>query len=366
MWVIFFSLCFYQSISLVHGGKYYKSRKDLNETILGPGRIIVDNFIEPHHLNILEQFLRKHKDKLFKHEDNAVKINNLDDFLLPLFPNKTPPLCYILTDSDNCVPVADQLIKAMKSKTDYRLPTDLTRSNFTSHELLTAVETWVHIRNKMYEFASEVFNTTATCSEDNHGVFYYFPPNTYPEANINGVNYLYPPHYDLSPFQGIYDRPLRMRKVSTTMYRQFTAVLYFTDVPPGHGGNFQYMDLLNHDHLPPSKGHIIPVSNAGKTLVMKGGIFYNETVKITRVWPKRGRLVLLNAKDLHAVTSFTGNFERWGYCLFMTDAVGFHQRSRGIVADWFKESPSFRATRPPITHVHTSSTTSPQINIDIT
>lgn len=330
-------------------GKYFGSRSELNETILGPGRIVVDNFIESKHLNLLEQFFLRHRLALFEKEDNAYKINNLDEFLLQFFPNKTPPICYLYSHERKCVTVADQVLKLLKSKSDYQLPEKLSRSNFTTTEIISAVETWLHIRNKMYQYASEVFNTTAHNSEDNHGVFYYFPPNTYPEASINGVDYLYPPHYDVSPFQGVYDRPLRLKKFAGTMYRKFTAVLYFTNVPPGNGGNFQYMDLPNHDILPPSKGHILP--KQGKTMVIKAGIFNNETVKITRVWPKRGRLVLLNAKDLHSVPTFTGNFERWAYCVFMTDAVGIDQKSRGIEPDWVKENtPSFRPTHR--SHAH--------------
>lgn len=323
--------------SCIEAGKYYNHRKDLNETILGPGRVFVNNFIDNRHLSLLEKFFFKHRSTLFEKENNAFRLHNFDELLYQLFPNNNPPVCFVNNLENTCISVADQAIKLIKSKPTYHLPTELVRLNFTASEILSATETWVHIRNKIYEFASEVYNTTAYPAEASHGVFYYFPPKSIPESNVNGVEYLYSPHFDVTPFQGIYDRPIRFQKVSTTMYRKFTAVLYFTDVSSGSGGNFQYMDLMNHDTLPPSKGHIH--ENPGKRPTIKAGFFVNETIKITRVWPRRGRLLLLNANNLHSVPLFTGEFERWAYCIFMTDAFGEDQKLRGIEPDWYKEIP---------------------------
>lgn len=329
---------------LVDAGKYYTSRKELNETIYGKTRIAVDNFIDNHHMNIMERFLRKHKHVLFQRLDNNYKLSDLEgQFMRQLFNGGATPKC-IETILPECETIAEQAITALKSG-DF-MPLHPSVSNYTTSQLLQAFETYVYIRNKMYEYVSELFNSTMYHAEHNHGVFYYFPPKSPVEYNIEGVDYLYSPHWDITTFAtGSYDRPfqLNVKNLPLSMYRRYTAVLYFSDVPPSDGGNFQYWDLPNYDKLPPANG---TESNGRYTM----GVLKGENATIIRVWPKRGKLVVLSAFDLHGVPAYTGNFERWGYCIFMTDQLGEEQKRARIIPEQFRpllEKPSLQPTRAP-------------------
>lgn len=337
-------MCLFRLMAYVSGGKYYTSRTDLNETIYGETRLTVTNFIEGRRMNIMERFLRKHKDILFKNVGNSYRLQDFEgEFLTRLFKGGKPPKCFEMA-RPGCESIADQAIEAFRSA-EFVQP-DPEVSDYTLAQLLQVIENYVHIRNKMYEYVSEVFNSTMYPAEDNHGVFYYYPPKAPIESNIESVDYLSAPHWDISTFAtNSYDRPLVLNtdRLRDTMYRRYSAVLYFTNVPTSDGGNLEYWDLPNYDKLPPAKG-----TDTGSTIRM--GVLRGENATITRVWPRRGKLAVMSATDLHGVTSYTGDFERWGYCLYMTDQKNAELRLQNIVPEQFRpllESPSARSSHSP-------------------
>ena len=80
------------------------------------------------------------------------------------------------------------------------------------------------------------------------------------------------------------------------------------------------------------------------------GVMKGENTTIIRVWPKRGKLVVLSAFDLHGVPAYKSNFERWGYCIFTTDQKGAEDKHANRVPERFRsllERPSFRPSKVP-------------------
>lgn len=298
----------------IGANKFYKSRKELNETIYGKTRYAVDNFIDNHHITLLERLLKKRK-FLFQDFGNNFKLPNMNSLFEEAFISGAEQEWeHNCTWGPDCIPMADQAITVLK-----RYPNKLYKN-----EYLEEIESFVYIRDKIYQYVSEIFNTNATLTQYG-GYFYFFPKHPPIEITVNGTGYIFAPHNDLCPFQSnTFDRPLAIGGgIPHNPYRRFTAVLYFDDPPPNSGGLFRFIDLpnLHNTSYPHSKG--VRIRKPGvRSDFITGGAFSDPDAIITTIKPGRGKLTVLGAKDLHGVTSYTGNKERWGVVFFMTDSEG--------------------------------------------
>lgn len=301
----------------------YKSRAELNETIYSPTRIMVDNFIDRNRMATLERFVKRFK-RLFQDFGNNYKLPYMDIIFSGLFPDEEVHKRNC-TWGLKCVPAADQALQLLKSTTQLRYCNDT--------ELIKEIETYIYVRDKIYEYASEMFKTKLTSSEKYGGYFYFFPPKTPVEMRVNGTGYIFPPHVDYCPFKSpTFDRPLEIGlDITHNSYRRYTSILYFDDMMEDDGGVLTFMDLPSKDKFPVVKGsvsnkivrrHPLPGSTGDPGVYtvreLSGGTFADKEAKFTRILSKRGKLVLLSAFDIHAVTEYLGSKERWGFVMFMT------------------------------------------------
>ena len=305
----------------VEARKFYKSRSELNETIYGSTRYAVDNFIDDHHITLLERLVKKRR-FLFQNFGNNYKLPYMDSLFNEAFVSGAEiQLNNNCTFGPGCLPLPDQAINVLKSM----------RNKLYNNEYLEEIESFVYVRDKIYQYAGEVFNTTATLTRFG-GFFYFFPKHPPIEIIVNGTAYIFAPHNDLCPFQSpTFDRPLAIGGgIPHNPFRRFTAVLYFDDPPPNSGGLFRFIDLPNLHNVsyPHSKG--VRSRKAGShTDIITGGAFSDPQAIITTIKPGRGKLTVLSAKDLHGVTTYTGNKERWGIVFFLTDKEGHENEIAG-------------------------------------
>lgn len=334
-----FLFLFYLVISpknnLIYAGKLYKSRKHLNETILGNNRFEVEGFIELKRILQLNKFLKKHR-RFFQRYGNNYKLSVSDALFEGVFSGYIERNC---SWGLGCEPVAEQALRVIKS----------TPHKYVDGQLESDIENYIHIRDKMYEYASEVLNTTTSVTQYGE-FFYFFPKKAQTELYMNDTAYILAPHSDCCGFKNGYPRPLILdRSHHHDVYRRYTAVLYI-DVPDpseNAGGLLKFIDLPNRYKLPvvPSKMKIVK----GK-LHIDGGAFADKEAVFTTVVPSLGKLVIFHAyEDLHGVTTYTGDTDRFSLSMFMTDAQGMWEQQRFImpkielddpdsIAHFYKES----------------------------
>lgn len=321
--------------SFINAGKHYKSRKHLNETILGNNRFEVDGFIEIKRIYQLNRFLKKHK-RFFQRYGNNYKLSVSDILFQGVFSGDIQQNC---SWGLGCLPLAEQALHVIKSA----------KYKYLDDQLQSDIENYIYIRDKMYEYASEVLNTTTSVTQ--YGEFFYFFPKRAPaELYMNGTAYILAPHSDCCGFKNGYPRPLLLdRSHHHDVYRRYTAVLYI-DVPSPSlnvGGLLKFIDLPNRYKLPviPSKMKVVKGS-----LYVEGGAFADKEAVFTTVTPSMGKLVIFNAyQDLHGVTTYTGDTDRFSLSMFMTDTQGLWEQQRFImpklelddpdsIAHFYKES----------------------------
>jgi len=299
----------------------YKSRKFLNETILGKTKVTVDSFIDSHKVTSLLKFIKKSRDH-FQEYGNYHKMVSMDSLFSPIFSGNVyyQRNC---TFGIGCMEMADQTINIILS----------TENKYIDDELLHEVENFVMIRNKMIEYVSDVFNTTAHLIK-NSGSFHYFPKNGTKFGTggsiVNGTRYAMTPHVDFTGFKN-YNRPLLLdRSQSHNYYKKFTAMLYLEDVPKTAGGELIFIDLPNR-FKGPEEIAVVSTDTDG-ILKVDGGAFNDRDTVLTPVRPTKGKLVVFSAlSDIHAVTPYTGLIDRYVFTLHMTDARGHHDELHHII-----------------------------------
>jgi hypothetical protein len=303
----------------------YTSRKHLNETSLGNDRFTVDNFIEPPRILQLNKFLKKHK-RFFQRYGNNYKLSVSDILFQGVFSGDIIQNC---TWGIGCTPLAEQALNVIKSSPH----------KYIDGQLQSDIENYIHIRDKMYEYASEVLNTTASVTQFGE-FFYFFPKQAKTEVIVNDTAYILAPHSDCCGFKNFFQRPLLLdRSHHHDVYRRYTAVLYI-DVPSpslNAGGVLRFIDLPNRYKLPvvPSKTKIVK-----GTLHIESGAFADKEAVFTTVVPSVGKLVVFNAyKDLHGVGLYTGDTDRFSLSMFMTDEQGAWEQQRFIMPKLELEDP---------------------------
>lgn len=301
-----------------HAVKSYKSRKYLNETILGKSRVAVDSFIDAHKITSLLKFVKKSRDH-FQDYGNYYKMVSMDSLFSPVFSGNVY-YSRNCTFGIGCMEMADQAMNIILS----------TPNKFIDDELFAEVENFITIRNKILEYVSDVFNTTAHLVK-NSGSFHFFPKNgTKTVSLINGTRYISPPHVDITGFKG-YGRPLYLdRSLPHNYYKKFTAILYLEDLPKGSGGQLTFIDLPNRFKLP-EVAATVHTDKEG-ILHVDGGAFADPDAVFTSVQPAKGKLVVFSSvNDVHSVMSYTGSIDRYAFTLHMTDIRGNHEQLHEIV-----------------------------------
>lgn len=362
------STLFFHIVYFANSGVLYKSRKELNETVFTPTRIMVDNFIDRDRMNILEKFIKRFR-RLFQDFGNNYKLPYMDIIFSGLFPDGN--FNRNCSWGPKCVPAADQALVLLKSA-QLRYADDT--------ELIKEIETYIYVRDKIYEYASEMFKTKLTTSEKYGGYFYFFPAKAPVEMRVNGTGYIFPPHVDYCPFKvDTFDRPLEIGlDITHNAYRRYTSVLYFDDMAEDDGGILQFIDLPNKDKFPVVKGHSvnkvikrppIPGSTADPgdyaSRDLTGGAFADKEASFTRIVPKRGKLVLLSAFDIHSVTEYFGNRERWGFVIFMTTHKLHELQIKNIEVDETKVEEVMRmAVHTPSSSLSSSDSSESKVHAD--
>jgi len=297
----------------------YKDRKSLNETYLGSNRFVVDNFIEPHRVALLARMLKRNR-HFFQRYGNNYKLPMADVLFEGLFNGDINQNC---SWGIGCVPIPDQALHVIKSSPH----------KYLDGELLKETENYIHIRDKIYEYASEVLNTSVTLTQ--YGSFFYFFPKKSKlklEMVMNGTAYIFAPHTDCCGFKNFFQRPLLLdRSIAHNVYRKFTVVLYI-DVPPSHartGGELKFLDLPNRYKLP-----VLNTKRKMKDGIehVEGGAFADPDAIFTSVTPDVGKLVVFSAyQDLHGVTGYSGDTDRYALSMFLTDEQGDYEQMRNIM-----------------------------------
>jgi len=309
---LFYTIVFDQS----QAGRLYKSRKHLNETILGNDRFTVHDFVDHNRITKLSHLLKRRK-HFFQRYGNNYKLA-MDDILFQgIFSGDITPNC---TWGVGCVPLPDQALHILKTSPH----------KYVDDELLSDAENYIYIRDKLFEYASEVFNTTVSLTQYG-SFFYFFPKKVKSEVFMNGTEYIFAPHSDLCGFRG-YHQPLILdRSQPHNLYRKYTVVLYI-DVPPPSaqaGGIFRFFDLPNRYKLPLKRAK--QYSKNGYVIV-EGGAFADPEATLQDVEPTRGKMLLFPAvSHLHAVTRYTGDTDRYALSMFLTDEQGNYEQLRNIM-----------------------------------
>jgi hypothetical protein len=220
----------------------------------------------------------------------------------------------------------------------YVLKTNANRYNSTAaRELREELEAYIYIRDKIFEYASEVFNTTVVPSMDSDGVVYFYYRAESPTLNtINGRDYIRLPHIDYYRIRGFYDRPLTYDKpeIYHNIIRRYSATLYFDDIPESSGGVFEWYDFPNNHKLPPEKGYENPSSGDKKLKRLKfiySPSFADPELNITRIQSRKGKLLLFSAQDdIHGVREYSGKKERWALMFGLSDKITMDLQRRGV------------------------------------
>ena len=225
----------------------------------------------------------------------------------------------------------------MKNPADYIFPAEVAVSILRSMEplseehkvLLEEFEIFIYFRDKITAYTSEVFNTTAYASLQNDVItFYYFPPKPQLEIIVNGHPYAFAPHVDARLIPCPYNRPLRYNfdDQYANVYRKYSAVFFFNDIPPNSGGHIQWFDFPNNYNLPPANGTItgkVKDPNTGKEVFsIHSPSFADPDLKRTSIVPKRAKLIVFAAEDeVHATIAYTGEMERWACIMQLSDPL---------------------------------------------
>lgn len=298
--------------------KSYKSRKFLNETILGKTKVTVDSFVDVHKITALLKFVKKSRDH-FQEFGHYHKMVSMDSLFSPVFSGNTY-YARNCTFGIGCTEMADQAVNIILS----------TQNKYIDDELLNEIENFIHIRNKMIEYVSDVFNTTAHLIK-NSGSFHYIPKNsTTIRSIINGSQYIITPHVDFTAFKS-YDRPMLLdRSQPHNYYKKFTAMLYLEDIPKTAGGKLIFIDLPNR--FKGSEASATVHTDKNGVFQVEGGAFADTDAVYTQIHPSKGKLVVFSAlSDVHAVAPYTGQIDRHVFTLHMTDTKGNHDQLHNIV-----------------------------------
>lgn len=338
-----------------YAGKYYTSRQHLNETVYSKTRHVVHNFIDKHRMNLLDHFIKLRKsdfdisafgrNNYFTLRQGLQRKVTLDGdglFRIPSHPTQTNTTEFIEKElkASGCferfcetpLETAISILKRLSYISMYK-------------DLLLQFENVLHVQENIFAYASEIYHTNITFACD--GItYYYFPPKPSLEIIVNGREYVFNPHTDSHPL--IFDRPLawNMEKPRPCDYRVYTAVLFFTDLPHGTGGQFEWYDFPNNYKLPPAKAKQLP----GKgTHVIYSPAFDDPDLKITTIQPERAKLLLFHAEDdIHASRKYIGDVERWAFVMKLATTETKHMQINHIEPTYVttKTAPLLHTTVP--------------------
>lgn len=330
--------------NIVNAVRVYTNRNELNETVHSKTRFSVTNFINPHEMRILDNFIRRHRHYFIKSTYsgtgnyfilNPDKYGMYDAGIFSI-PSSDENITSYVNDQINKYSHRMQHPNHMKNARHYLFPSDVAVSILRSmgplskaHKvLLEEFETYNYLRDKICAYTSEVFNTTAYPSvQPDIITFYYFPPKPQLEMFVNGRGFAFAPHLDARFVPPPYNRPLlyNFNDIYANIYRKYSSVLFFNDIPPDTGGLFQWFDFPNNFNLPPANGTSstrMKDPNTGLYIQSyHSPSFSDPDMKMTTVVPMRAKLILFNAEDdVHGTVAYTGNMERWACILALTDA----------------------------------------------
>jgi len=335
MLIVIFSLSI--AAQFVHAAKHYIHRSHLNETYYGKTRFAVDNFIDHHRMNLLLRMLKKNKHHFYLSPGSCFVLEG----------HKQEPLFIsIIEEQDRKKFELQTFCKNQEERSCYDRALHLLKTNVKHYnttaalELREELEAYIYIRDKILEYASEVFNTTVVSSMGGDGVVYfYYRPESPTLKKINGREYILLPHTDYYLVRGFYDRPLTYDKPEShlqNIQRRYSATLYFDDIPESSGGVFEWYDFPNNYKLPPEKGHSNRVDETlnGKHLDIHSHYspsFADPELNITRIQSRKGKLLLFSAQDdIHGVREYSGKKERWALMFALSDEKTMTSIRNGI------------------------------------
>lgn len=318
---------------LSNSRKFYSNREILNETYYGKTRYSVEGFIDHHRMSLLERLLKRNRHHFKYQPQNYYNLEELEQGVLfkgiDAEDMRTHQVdkCDLMIRGQSCYDRALQVL--VKNHIKY--------NNTLFRELREEIEAYVHIRDKLLEYASEVFNTTVVPSVQGDGVyFYYFEPHTPISGKINGRGYILLPHDDYYPLTDMWGRPLKYVsgfKLSNPA-RRYSATMYFDDIPADDGGQFEWYDFPNNNILPAAQGRILSIEKiANKSVnIMHSPSFADPNLNVTRIQPRKGTLLLFSAQDdIHGVREYRGAKERWGFMMALSDKATMEAVSRNEI-----------------------------------
>ena len=255
MLIVIFALSI--AVRFVYAAKHYIHRSHLNETYYGKTRFAVDNFIDHHRMNLLLRMLKKNKDHFYEAPEKCFileghKQQALFETIIEEQDRNKMELQTCRVNQDDGRSCYDRALYVLKTNTNRY-------NSAAARELREELEAYIYIRDKIFEYASEVFNTTVVPSMDSDGVVYfYYRPESPTLMTINGRDYIRGPHIDYYRIRGCLDRPLTYDKpeIYHNIIRRYSATLYFDDIPESSGGVFEWYDFPNNHKLPPEEGYL--------------------------------------------------------------------------------------------------------------
>ena len=326
-------------VAFVSAAKHYIDRSHLNETYYGKTRFAVDNFIDPPRMNLLYRMLLKNKHYFYEAPEKCFifegqKHYQIFETIIDEEDRKKSNLqdCHSTPDGRSCYDRALHILRNQADRYD----------STAAQEFREELEAYVHIRDKIFEYASEALNTTVvSCMGGDGVIFFYYVPKSPVLMTLNGRGYIRTPHVDYYRFQGTYDRPLTYLKpeVYGNIVRRYSATLYFDDIPESSGGVFEWYDFPNNHKLPPETGYKIPLNSQEypEHQYLRNNNYYSPSfadpdLNITRIQSRKGKLLLFSAQDdLHGVREYSGTEERWALMFALSNKETMDLRRKGVI-----------------------------------
>lgn len=331
-------------VQWVIGGILY-NRSELNETRYPGDRYVVYDFIDPHRMKLFNRLLRPRSDDVYdqipKDYNTYYKLKNINMFNIDA---NHPELRHILSEEERCVDgktfppqssCADFYLKVFKD------PAVLAKINVTKYaSWLEEIQNYVHIRNKIFEYASEVFNTTVGPSDIHDGTtIYHFKAHADVVDIINNRRYMFPPHCDAVAIDPTYSRPLKYQphqyRPYELAYTKYTALVFLNTIPAKDLGALHLFDFPNHDKLPHEKSRILPSLKNSTARVIHSPMFADPDFKIHSIQPVAGTLVVFNGEDVvHAIQEYIGDVNRRSITFNLADADNYFRMNNHMRPSW--------------------------------
>lgn len=328
--------CLHILLLSIHGGKLF-IRSQLNETKYSKNRFVVTDFIDQHRMHLLNRLFKSKPSDVY---DNLFgtynKLNNINYFNID---RRHPELRQILTKDELCVD--GKTNPTFSSCADFylevfKLSSVLAKVNISKYELwLEEIENYVYIRNKVFEYASEVFNTTVGPTDIHDGTtIYHFKARAGTSTIVNNIRYVFPPHCDSRSIGYNYDIPVTYLKGlgrnGILEYTKYTSLLFLNTIPDKDKGVLHFYDFPNHKTLPHAKSHFLKSSSDNIT-VIHSPLFADPDLKIYKVQAVAGTLVLFDGEDVvHGVTEYVGDVDRRSITWNLADATNYFRITNGL------------------------------------